>query len=173
MDDAKGGKTIMRALFIIGLLLMPLCAAHAQTATRIDITEFGIYTATVTKSLDAPGTAVGHTDVIAQINLAESTSASPGRLGVRFGFRYTASGTGSGQVTLTKLIHLPAPGIRNPQTGNVTMTDRSTIQTTLGANRYAGYSFDDAWEIVPGIWTVELWAGDRKLASQNFNIVKP
>jgi hypothetical protein len=36
----------------------------------------------------------------------------------------------------------------------------------------AGYQFGHDWEIVPGTWTIELWDGDRKLASQSFQVVK-
>lgn len=38
---------------------------------------------------------------------------------------------------------------------------------------YVDYGFDDPWELVPGTWTIELWHGDRKLATQSFTVVRP
>ena len=45
-------------------------------------------------------------------------------------------------------------------------------ETSIGPREIAGYQFGHDWEIVPGTWTIELWDGDRKLASQSFQVVK-
>jgi Domain of unknown function (DUF3859) len=36
----------------------------------------------------------------------------------------------------------------------------------------ANYQFGHDRETVPGTWTIELWDGDRKLASQSFQVIK-
>lgn len=49
----------------------------------------------------------------------------------------------------------------------------ATIEPTrIGTMEIAGYQFRQDWEIAPGTWTIELWDGDRKLASQSFQVVK-
>ena len=76
-------------------------------------------------------------------------------------------------MTLEKVTLIPQPGIQNPNTGETKLRSESSFPTDAGAIHYAGYTFTYPWEIVPGVWTMELWDGDRKLASQSFNVVKP
>lgn len=45
----------------------------------------------------------------------------PGRLHERFGFRYRIIGIGD-KVTLKRIIHVPEPGVHNPETGNTVLT---------------------------------------------------
>jgi hypothetical protein len=98
----------------------------------------------------------------------------PAQLGVEFGFRYRIVGTPhSWPVTLNFVTLIPAPGIRNPTTGNTITRGEYSGQAVLGAEAGRYYGFDHEWEIVPGSWTLEIWQGDRKLASQSFTVVKP
>jgi hypothetical protein len=34
------------------------------------------------------------------------------------------------------------------------------------------YRLTDRWEVVPGVWTLEIWDGDRKLLNQDFLLKK-
>jgi hypothetical protein len=34
------------------------------------------------------------------------------------------------------------------------------------------YTLEDSFELVPGIWVIEIWYGNRKLASQSFTVSK-
>jgi hypothetical protein len=43
----------------------------------------------------------------------------------------------------------------------------------IGALCLLGYGFDNAWEIVPGIWTEQIWYQDRMLAERTFTVSKP
>jgi Domain of unknown function (DUF3859) len=43
----------------------------------------------------------------------------------------------------------------------------------IGALCLLGYGFDNAWEIVPGVWTEQIWYQDRKLAEQTFTVSGP
>jgi hypothetical protein len=36
---------------------------------------------------------------------------------------------------------------------------------------FSGYDIDDSWELVPGVWTIQLWAGDQKFAEESFTLV--
>ena len=42
----------------------------------------------------------------------------------------------------------------------------------IGALCLLGYGFDNAWEIVPGVWTEEIWYQDRMLAERTFTVSK-
>jgi hypothetical protein len=43
----------------------------------------------------------------------------------------------------------------------------------IGALCLLGYGFDNAWEIVPGVWTEQIWYQDRMLAERSFTVSKP
>jgi hypothetical protein len=162
-------------------LILVLCSlwalmsgpAHAQNVERIDVTEFGIYTADTTEILHAPRSTTGIAQRVSasSIRLVKSTTTVPGRLHLRFGFRYRIIGTGD-SVTLKRVIHIPEPGVHNPETGKTIVTSEVMANTRIGTMEIAGYQFGHDWEIVPGTWTIELWEGDRKLASQSFQVVR-
>jgi hypothetical protein len=162
----------MRNILFFSMLIAFSGASEAQTVQRIDIIEYGIYTATRDKVVEQPATATGTSGLVSNIKLVRQTDTIPARLGVRFGFRFKIAGTPNAVVKLKKITRVPSPGITNPKTGNVTMTSVYSSDRTIGGINYTDYSFDDAWEIAPGTWTIELWDGDRKLASQSFNVVK-
>jgi Domain of unknown function (DUF3859) len=73
---------------------------------------------------------------------------------------------------LKYVTRIPAPGIRNPQTGNVTMTNVFYQEHKIGEELYRLYRLTDRWEVVPGVWTLEIWDGDRKLLNQAFLVKK-
>jgi hypothetical protein len=50
--------------------------------------------------------------------------------------------------------------------------DESVETTRIGDTVGALYTLDDSFELVPGIWTFELWDGDRKLLTQSFTLEK-
>jgi hypothetical protein len=93
-------------------------------------------------------------------------------VGVTFGFRYRVVGKGKGAAKLKTVIHFPSRGLRNPKTGEITTVEAHRGQAPVGEANYNSYTFDEDWEIVRGTWTFEVWEGDRKLASQSFNIVR-
>lgn len=169
----------MRTLLSLLLFAVPIFAAladisAAQTIERVEIADFGIYTiGEKTKSTGAFNTAAGTVNGVSHIRLAETTTTIPARLGVHFGFRYKIIGPENGIAKLTMVTLIPDPGIRNPNTGRTTMRNEYVEAKAIGSTQYTGYTFDNPWEIVLGTWTKEIWDGDRKLAAQSFNVVKP
>lgn len=162
----------MRAIFAFCLLVASLAAAHAQAVQGIEITEYGTYATETEDSAAEPGTASGRVEQVSNIRHVESTTVIPARVGVEFGFRYRIVGKPETKVNLKNVTRIPAPGIRNPDTGNVTMTSIFFQEHKTGEELYRLYRLTDPWEIVPGLWIMELWDGDRKLASQTFQVVK-
>ncbi len=176
----------MRAIAAICVLIASLSAAHAQAVQRIDITEYGIYATETASSVAEPGTASGRIDMVANTKLVQSTTVVPARVGVEFGFRYkivgqattalagqnnaTLAGQADPKVTLKYVTHIPPPGIRNPTTRNVTLTNIFYQDHKVGEELYRLYRLTDSWEVVPGIWTLEIWQGDRQLVSQGFQV---
>jgi hypothetical protein len=156
------------------LLLSAFAAGNVSAqAPRIEIVDYGLYTASVVRAeRDAKGLLQNTVGNLAHM---QTTRTVPARLGVRFGFRFVVAGAPAGtKVTLRKITHFPPEGLRSPASKEPLARTESTITRTIGGQPgYTGYGFDDPWELVPGPWKIELWVGDRMLASESFTVIKP
>jgi hypothetical protein len=165
----------MRGIALAFALALISGVAHGQEIQRIEITEFGTYDSVSTNNTTAaPGTATGTVTARTNLTHAKTTTTVPASIGSHFGFRYQVIGQANGaMVNLKRIILVPQPGIRNPATGNTTVRDEYDYKKRIGDTGFAAYKLDDNWEVVPGTWTIEIWDGNRKLASKSFNLVKP
>ena len=164
----------MKFVMLLSLLLLASTGSHAQTLQieRIDVVEYGLYTATTT-SQEAADTATGTASALTEIRHAATTRTVPAQQGVRFGFRFTVVGAPVGaNVQLHFVTVYPIPGLRNPATQELKALGEYDHSVTIGESSYRGYSLDYDWEVVPGIWTLQIWYQDRKLAEQQFTVVR-
>ena len=164
------GHTIKVLVLSIAFVI---CAAavQAQQVTSIDVTEYGLYTLNVT-SKQQQATGVSH-NTVSDVRHAATTRTVPAQIGVRFGFRYRVNGNPQGQrVELKKVTIFPAPGLKSPKSAQPLQKSEYTIVRQTGAVSYTGYGLEDAWEVVPGKWTIQIWQDNRKLTEQVFNVVK-
>jgi len=159
------------ALLGVGLCLAGSAAAQRARIDRIVIVESGLLEARKIDQVATPGTASGHTSVLDSVVFYESSRRVPARVGVQFGVRYRIAGAPAGQeATIRTKWLIPAPGMRNPLTGVITRIDEADETVTVGTDRLAGYKFGQAWEVVPGQWTLELWSDGRQLGSVTFTV---
>ena len=165
----------MRIALPLLLLLLAATGAYAQTprVDRIDVVEYGIYTATTTGHEAAPGTAVGAVNTISDLQHAATARTVPAQQGIRFGFRYTVVGAPAGaDVPLHMVTIFPPPGLTNPATQQLKAQSEYDSSATIGTASYKGYQLTAPWEVVPGVWTLQIWYQGRKLAEQSFTVVK-
>lgn len=164
-------KAFWRALLGAGLGLAGGAAAQPPHVERITIVEAGLLEARKIDSLATPGTAGGQTSVLGSVVFYESSRRVPAQVGMQFGVRYRIVGAPAGEATTihTKWL-VPEPGMRNPLTGAVTRIDEADEKVTIGSDHMAGYAFSQAWEVVPGQWTLEFWSAGRKLNSITFTV---
>ena len=104
----------------------------------------------------------------------EQTDRIPAKLGVQFGFRYKITGvTEQGTDEFKKVV--THPPIKNEK-GEIER-QYSTKETLTTKNGYvsevSGYSLDRPEELVPGVWTFELWYHGQKVVSQSFTVFTP
>lgn len=160
-----------RACHIVTVLLGLLVAAPTMAAdvTALEIVEFGLYRAQTTGHLPAPQAVNGRTQTITDADFYETTAKIPARTGIRFGTRFRIVGVPANRaVTLRSVWRIPAPGIRNPESGTVYRQSVSEFTTSIGALYMRGFNFGFPWQLRCGEWVQEVWLGERKLLSQTF-----
>jgi hypothetical protein len=165
----------MRIVLPLLLLLLVSTGAYAQTpqVDRVDVVEYGIYTANTQSTQLAPGTAAGTVSTINDIQHAATTRTIPAQQGVRFGFRFVVVGAPAGTVVPLHMVTIfPPPGLTNPATQQLKAQSEYDTNAPIGATWYKGYSFTNDWEVLPGNWTMQVWYQGRKLAEQTFTVVR-
>lgn len=149
-------------------------AAQAQTVERIVITDVGLYAYEVQSVDKRPDSVSTGFKTITNVRLLQKTERVPAVLGTSFGFRFEVIGEPQGTpVSLTLITRFPSPGLRNPATGRLLqMSENERTHTIGGKNDFRTYAFDEEWEAVPGIWTLEFYYKGRLVGAQKFEVVK-
>jgi hypothetical protein len=165
----------MKSVLSLLLLTFGSLSAYAQQShiDRIDIVDYGTYTAQTESHIAAPGTAAGSWTTLGKIQHAVTTRTIPTEIGVRFGFSYIVVGEPQGAPLSLHVVNIfPSPGLNNPAGQQPKERDEYDRIIHVGEELYTGYRFDHDWEIVPGTWTFQLWYDGRMAAEQKFTIVK-
>ncbi len=163
----------MRTVVVALGLVLIAAVARAQTAEKLDVYEYGVYAS-------SPRVAVGRSQQgivryqASRIELVEATRTVVAQIGGQFGFRYRLTGRPIGAgVPLTIVTRFPAPGILAPKGSVPFVRDVDTVTATLGGSNFLTWPFERRSDLVPGIWTIEIWQGTKKLTEQKFNVILP
>jgi hypothetical protein len=157
------------ATLVLALLAWTVASAGAGDVTSVGIVEFGIYTADVERTVqDVNG--IKH-NMVTNICHVATTRLIPARSGLHFGFRYRVDGLAPGhEIDLRKVARYPVevlpPGATRP------FSSYEYLRKARGGTlQFSGYSFDHAWEFLPGRWIFQIFDGNRLLAEQVFTVV--
>ena len=163
----------MRIALAFALLLVShLAYAQTPQVTRVDVTEYGIYTADLVKAEPAPGSPAGTEKILTHMRLAAQTRTIPGAKGISFGYRFVLVGSPAGAIAPLHVVTIFPAAMTNPATHQSSTRSEGDIGLSIGAIGYAGYSIDNDWEVLPGVWTFQIWFQGRKLAEQSFTVQK-
>lgn len=163
----------MRLAIPFALLLMVPTSPYAQSRLieRIDVRNAGIYDVEIARTTDDKNLVGGKKNIVSNRRNLQVTATVPARVCVSFGFEYVLLGTPTGaEVPVRMVTRFPAVGVRNPETGVTTYHHETVVLRTIGHVHFRSYTLEKEWEVVPGIWTFELWYGDRKLADRSFTL---
>ena len=158
---------------VAALIIMSIGFAHAQTVTKVEVYEYGVYEATpfINEGLTREGIVYGRID---NIELVASTRTIMARRGTEFGFRFRILGTQAGAaVPMTIVMKFPQPGISAPDSAQRVLDDEYRYSDILDGDSFFIWVFDRDEKMVPGLWTFEIWIDGKKFAEQNFNIIVP
>jgi len=137
---------MIRALLALALLATPCGAAPADPVhgPEIGTLEVGIFCALQAMDrMPAPGTASG-----------------PAAIGLAFGVRVTGV---PGFATASAEARVTRPGRATPEVWATGLSD--------AGSSLAFFRFDTDDELVPGLWTFEVWDGEVRLYHAEFEIV--
>jgi hypothetical protein len=157
--------------FLALLLATGTAQAQAPQVERLEIADFGTYKVArggTTKNAQGLKTAPLKRDP----ERLQWRTIIPAQIGTTFGLRYKVIGTPEdAEVTIRQIISFPPPGLQ-PSPGEYLPQVESEQQARIGETVAALYTLDDRFELVAGVWTFELWDGDRKLLTQSFTLEK-
>jgi len=144
--------------------------ANPGRVERIDVMDPGIYTSSrVTRTTNDAGQTI---ITLSDPQFIAATSTIPAQLGIKFGFRYSVVGQPeNATVTVKQITIYPPAGVVSPQSGLLHQSSVLRKVPVGGRPLGAGYDITESWELVPGLWTVQLWVGEQKLAEHSFNLV--
>jgi len=155
------------------LAAAPLRGISVWAVERLEVYDFGVYTAEARSK--SGSTALGLTiDALYGIRHRETTRTIKAELGVRFGYRYHAVGRPRGALSpLRMVLKCPAPGLIGRDPEKFIRRDEWESCVILGADSFHFASLDAPSDLIPGIWSFEIWAANRPLAKESFTVVAP
>jgi hypothetical protein len=162
---------IQRIIIILFLsVVVSACANVAPPTARIDWA--GTYNELGTRRINFPSSITGkHSRSIGIWQLAQRTTEVTASLGERFGISYTFEAGSSDTAVRHRVIwSFPEGGLTNPITKKTANMNDWEKTCRVGKTCLAGWIFNEPWELVPGIWNVEIWVGDKRLIRQSFKV---
>jgi hypothetical protein len=144
----------------------------SATVTTAEIIHAGATVPEPEGTQSAPDTSLGWVHVLPRTStprfLPGGTTIAA-RLGVSFGVELILHGPP--KLTILQLrTRVTHPRIANPTTGVARTVDEWDSPMNADIPRYMGWHFDNAWELVPGVWRIELLDGQQVLVSQDFTV---
>ncbi len=168
-------KHAIRTIASIVALVASASLSYGQTprVDRAEVSKPGIYSAKVTKRIADQSISTGNRNEVGEIRNTEITTLIRAKVNMFFGLEGTVFGSPNGTRIPVKIVwRYPQPGIINPVTGTPKLTDEYMDATLIGRKFRYFWELTRDWQIVPGVWTFEMWYQGRKLVSQNFTLVK-
>ena len=146
-------------VLLVATALMAALSAQARAADiSVHGVDFGIY------RIEGGGPS-------REARLLQKTDRIPLQRGTTFGVMVDIHGPDDGRERmLRKVTRFPAPGLRNPQTGKTRPHSETLVTVRVGDVLHGLFTFDHAWEMVPGTWSIEYWLGDEKLIGKQFTV---
>jgi hypothetical protein len=162
---------MLKSLLTSVMILALTSACFAANVTGAEIVEYGVFDKirSVGPRKDA-GSVTGQVDQVPEVRLKEKTSTVVAALGTNFGIVIKLTGDPAGELVDCSIrwIH---PKLTNPNSGRTTERNEIWSQRRIGEPEPTGYTFENAWEMVPGKWTIQLICKSKVLAEKTFDVV--
>jgi hypothetical protein len=169
--EMRGWVQIVVPFALLALLTGSPSHAQAPSVDRIEVIEYGTYR--VERHVQGRDPRGINQATATNVQHTGTTRDIPARIGTTFGFRYRIIGKpDEAPIALRRIVVFPAPGLQPSASSRPLPRDEFTVQARIGETNYVFYTLEDGFELVPGSWAIEIWYGNRKLATQSFTIGK-
>ena len=161
----------MRLISVMTLLGLLVGAAQAEPLIRtVEIVDYGVYVTGGGTKVPAEKTANGWvrpTDIFERKDRTDQICA---KLGLSFGIEYVVEGVPNGEVVVVEMVtRFPPAGVVNDK-GQRFGENRFPWQIVIGKQSHRTFTFDEAWELVPGRWSLEFFKNGRKIGGKDFDV---
>ena len=166
---------VNRLTIVIAVLLLPLMQAALAQAPRVERLEIigagFIGYEQAGERTDAPDAVGGKVIRPRNMRFLPETPADTAKIGTSFGVRFAVIGRPRNEPVMLRTVwKIPASGLTDPKSGKTYTESASELTALVGGAYLSGYAFHEPWEIVKGIWTLQVWQDDRKLLEYDFAI---
>jgi hypothetical protein len=143
----------MRRLLPVVSALICACGTSTATASGADLIAKGIYRTSTS---------------------IEDTPTIPAVLGTTFGIAFRVKASAGAIFPHTRVTwRFPAAGLSNPRPKRTSQVDTYECNCVPERICRIAWKFDHPWELVPGVWEVEIAVDSRTVIKQSFTVVEP
>lgn len=158
-------------VLILLLIALAGCGSQTKAPQGVQLLEYGTFRKLSSeRDVRDPGSTTGTRHAVAQVALVECTTNVPARIGTSFGFRVRFPGIPSNKVVpcTAKCLH---PELHDSSSGRTSVIDQWDTSGLSGEDGFIGYTLDNAWEVVPGPWTLQVFLDSKLVVEKTFNVV--
>jgi hypothetical protein len=122
---------------------------------------------------DEPQTVMGHVNVMHELEtprFKQGESVIHAKIGTRFGLSVQMVGSPDEAVVHGVSTRVTHPAMTNPATMETSTQSEWDSPMNIGYARFAGWQFEEPWELVGGDWKIEILYRGKVLISKDFQI---
>ena len=147
-----------------------LTAQEAPVVRSVEVVDFGTYRMEAKeKPIPMPSASSGAVQLVPSAVLIAQGNRIPATLKTTFGFHFILKGEPIGAEANVDTV-VKHPAFKKPDGTMTSTTENLSCHYKIGEVVGFLYEFTNAWEAVPGKWTIEIWQGGKKLAGKEFEV---
>jgi len=164
----KTNKIYSSAFLFLLFSTIVSCVSNKLGEGEISITEtnYGLYKAVATGQIDNEQSATGKTNVAHNIGFYETTTNIPLTKGIQFGAEFIVNGKANQEVELEVVWTYPQK-IKNNNEVEFSQY-KSTSTRSTNDKTWTGYIINKDYEMVKGVWLLEIFYKNKKLYQKEF-----
>ncbi len=119
-------------------------------------------------------TASGSADHVTEVlykNVSNTTNIIPLKKGLTFGYVFKILPNTKSETIEIYVIGIH-PAMKKQSHSKIETSYKYKDSIQLGKERYAGYTFNEDYEMVEGDWKIQIWFNERMLCEKSFKVVK-
>jgi hypothetical protein len=164
---------LRRSLPLVFILISACATTNVATTSGSDLVAKGIYRAPLAGRVRDSSSPTGARNQPFSITFVNDTSIIPAVLGTGFGVAFRVTVPGPNTVPTTVTWRFPPAGLSNPRTGQTAYAYTRKIECVAYAVCTTGWTFNEAWELVLGVWELQIVVASRPPLKQSFTVVAP